>query len=74
MAEITIVKDKLTDGSVIFDILIQNNGEKITLELPSADGDEGRVNSKVNEFHKSLERLLGETVSWHDTLDRKAGW
>jgi len=67
MPTISIVKNKLTDGSLTFDLLIQNNGESVTVGL--IDSDESAVNRAVNAFHDSFEKMVGGTVLWGDTLE-----
>lgn len=64
--KLTIVKNTLTDGSLTFDLLLQKDGESMTIELPQ--DTEERVNKKVDEFHRAFESLLGESVTWGDMI------
>jgi|GEM_PF-3487046 len=70
--KITIIKNVLTDGSATFDLLIQNGGERITLNL--IDTEEIAVNRATNNVHIALEKAVGNHVPWNDMIETDAGW
>jgi hypothetical protein len=70
MASIAIVRTEMGDGSPVYDLLIQGDGESV--RLPVMDGvNEKELNNRVSRLHDALEAALGETVSWLATLGGK---
>ena len=68
--EITIIKNVLTDGSATFDLLIQNGGERITLNL--IDTEEVAVSRATNNVHLALEKAAGDHIPWNDMIETDA--
>lgn len=68
MASISIIRNVLSDGSENFDLLIQNGGESVTLELIGIG--ENQVSRDVQRIHDMLEFAVGP-VDWTDMLLNK---
>lgn len=66
MATVSIVKNILSDGSETFDLLIQNGGESVTLEMVC--DSERRATIMTNKVIDAMETAMGAHVEWADML------
>jgi hypothetical protein len=65
---ITIIKNILSDGSANFDLLIQHEGESVTMELVCETDYQADV--LVNRIHEAMEAATCDHIPWNDMMER----
>ena len=66
MLSMNLIKNTLTDGSAVYDLLLQGEGGSVTINLVALT--ERDANIKANSIHEALEKATGSVVSWGDML------